>query len=62
VEAPHTLAFIGVTASASSINRVFPRWARILGLDHVRFEPLDLPLDSHGDDYRRVVHAIRDDP
>lgn len=62
VEAPQTLAFIGVTASASSINRVFPRWSRILGLDHVRFEPLDLPLDSHGEDYRRVVHAIRDDP
>jgi shikimate dehydrogenase len=59
--APQAFAFIGVTASASSINRVFPRWARILDLEHVRFEPLDLPLDSHVESYRRVVQAIRDD-
>ncbi|HSK96594.1 MAG TPA: hypothetical protein VK891_08265 [Euzebyales bacterium] len=57
-----TFGFVGVTASASSINRVFPRWATILGLGPVRFEPLDLPLDSDAGTYRRVVGAIRDDP
>lgn len=57
-----TLAFVGVTASASSINDVFPRWAQILDLGPVRFEPLDLPLDSDADTYRAVVHRIREDP
>jgi shikimate dehydrogenase len=57
-----TFGFVGVTAGASSINRVFPRWARTLDLGPVRFEPLDLPLDSDADAYRRVVGAIREDP
>ncbi|HSK91046.1 MAG TPA: hypothetical protein VK875_07025 [Euzebyales bacterium] len=55
-------SFVGVTASASSINQVFPRWAEVLGLGAVRFEPLDLGLDSDREAYRSVVRAIRDDP
>lgn len=57
-----TLAFVGVTASASSINEVFPRWARILDLEPARLAPLDLPLDSDRDTYRAVVRTIREDP
>ena len=56
------LAFVGVTASASSINDVFPRWARILDLGPVGFEPLDLPLDSDRGTYRAVIQTLRDDP
>ena len=62
LDRPRTLAFVGVTASASSINDVFPRWARLLGLGPVRFEPLDLPLDADAATYRAVVRSIRDDP
>ena len=59
---PPVFAFLGVTATASSINQVFPRWAEVLGLGPVRFEPLDLPLDSDRDAYRAVMRTIRDDP
>jgi shikimate dehydrogenase len=62
---PHagdTFGFVGVTASASSINRVFPRWAEVLGLEGIRLEPVDLPLDTPPHVYREVVQGIRDDP
>jgi shikimate 5-dehydrogenase len=59
---PHSFLFVGVTASASSIHRVFPRWAEVLDLATVRLEPLDLPLDCDRDTYRAVLHDIRDDP
>lgn len=55
------LAFIGVTASASSINEVFPGWAQILGLAGARLEPVDLPLDCDDGSYRTIVERIRDD-
>jgi shikimate dehydrogenase len=54
--------FIGVTASASSINAVFPRWAAVLGLGDVELQPFDLPLDTSPETYREVLVAIRDDP
>lgn len=56
------LAFVGVTASASSINDVFPRWARVLDLGPVHLEPIDLPLDSPEDTYRGVVDRLRREP
>ena len=60
--AANRLGFVGVTASRSSINRVFPRWGRVLSLGEVRFEPVDLPLDAPSEAYRKVVAEIRDDP
>jgi shikimate 5-dehydrogenase len=56
-----TLYFIGVTTGSSSIQRVFPAWARQLGLDAV-LQGIDLPLHAPADHYRRVVEFIRDDP
>lgn len=53
------LAFVGVTASRSSINRVFPRWADILGLD-ADLLPLDLPLDTSPQRYREVMMMLHD--
>jgi shikimate dehydrogenase len=62
-EPPSTrFGFIGVTASQSSINRVFPAWAEALGLTGVRLEPVDLPLDTSPARYRDVVAAIATDP
>lgn len=54
--------FVGVTATQSSINRVFPRWARVLDLEPVEFAPVDLELDTDPDRYREVVVGIRDEP
>ena len=54
--------FIGVTASQSKINAVFPRWVEVLGLDGVELHPVDLPVGTPAEEYRRVVQAIRDDP
>jgi shikimate dehydrogenase len=54
--------FIGVTASRSSINRVFPAWAAELGLDGIRLDPVDLPLDTPAERYREVVRDIATDP
>jgi shikimate 5-dehydrogenase len=55
-------SFVGVTASASSIRRVFPRWADMLDLGPVRLQPLDLPLDTDHVTYRQVLRDIRTDP
>lgn len=60
--AADVFGFIGVTATQSSINRVFPRWARVLDLEPVEFLPVDLPLDTSGERYREVVAGIKDDP
>ena len=57
-----TFGFIGVTASKSSINRVFPRWAEVLGLGEVRFDPVDLEPGTPGETYRDVVGRIKGDP
>ncbi|AYY15010.1 shikimate dehydrogenase [Actinobacteria bacterium YIM 96077] len=54
--------FIGVTASRSSINKVFPLWATELGLNEARLEPVDLALDTSRERYRTVVEDIARDP
>ncbi len=57
-----TLYFIGVTTGQSSIMKVFPAWARQLGLNDAVIKGIDFPL--HGDPaaYREAVEFIRDDP
>lgn len=56
-----TMYFIGVTTGSSSIMKVFPEWAKALGLDAVikgfDFQPNDRP-----DNYRQVVQFIKSDP
>jgi shikimate 5-dehydrogenase len=56
------LGFVGVTATASSINQVFPAWAAELGLADVRLDPVDLALDTAPERYREVVAEIIADP
>ncbi|TDD65575.1 shikimate dehydrogenase [Jiangella aurantiaca] len=53
--------FIGVTATQSSINQVFPAWAAELGLGDVRLDPVDLKLDTPPERYREVVRDIAGD-
>lgn len=57
-----TLYFIGVTTAKSSIMRVFPAWARHLGLEDAIIKGFDFPLHADPDAYREAVAFIRDDP
>jgi shikimate dehydrogenase len=57
-----TMEFVGVTTGSSSIMRLFPFWARDLGLDGAELVGRDLPLRAPRDAYRAAVEQIRDDP
>jgi shikimate 5-dehydrogenase len=51
------LLFIGVSTGESSIMRLFPRWAEILGID-VTLEGRDLPVRADADAFRTVIGEI----
>ncbi len=57
-----TLYFIGVTTSKSSIVKVFPLWAKELGLKDVEIKGIDLPIHAPAEDYRRVTEFLKNDP
>jgi shikimate 5-dehydrogenase len=57
-----TLYFIGVTTRQSSIMRVFPAWARHLGLTDAAIRGVDFPLHADPAAYREAVAFIKDDP
>lgn len=57
-----TMYFIGVTTGKSMIMRVFPKWARHLGLGECRIRGIDLPQHAEPDRYREVVSFIKGDP
>ena len=53
--------FIGVTTAGSSMMRIFPKWAQILGLN-AEIVGIDAPLNAPAAVYRQIVQYIRDDP
>ena len=53
--------FIGVTTAQSSIMKVFPRWAKVLGINAV-IKGIDIGIHAPADDYRRTVDFIKNDP
>ncbi|RWP66729.1 shikimate dehydrogenase [Mesorhizobium sp.] len=62
-----TFYFIGVTTTSSSIMRVFPAWARHLGLKEAVLKDavlrgIDFPLHADPEAYREVVSFIKSDP
>lgn len=57
-----TFWFIGVTTAQSSIMRVFPEWARHLGLGDVAMRGIDLALHDRPERYREVVRFLKADP
>ncbi|PZO81266.1 MAG: shikimate dehydrogenase [Mesorhizobium amorphae] len=57
-----TFYFIGVTTAKSSIMKVFPAWARELGLGDAVIKGIDFPLHADPAAYREAVAFIRDDP
>lgn len=56
-----TFYFIGVTTSASSIMKVFPKWAEELGLDAC-IKGFDFAPHSPAEAYREAVDFIKNDP
>jgi shikimate 5-dehydrogenase len=56
------MGFVGVSTAESSIMRIFPRWAEILGLPTRALTGFDLPLDATAADYRAVISQIAADP
>lgn len=57
-----TIYFIGVTTSHSSIMKVFPKWAEILGLKDAVIKGFDFPLHDSPEAYRQAVNFIKSDP
>ena len=57
-----TLYFIGVTTTKSSIMKVFPAWARHLGLKDAVIRGIDFPLHADPAAYRAAVTFIKNDP
>lgn len=56
-----TFWFIGVTTAQSSIMRVFPEWARHLGLGDVDMRGIDLVPHDRPERYREVVAFLKAD-
>lgn len=57
-----TIYFIGVTTGSSSIMKVFPRWAKALGLKDAVIKGIDFKPHSDPEDYREAVAFIKEDP
>jgi shikimate 5-dehydrogenase len=55
-----TIEFIGVSTAGSLIHEVFPRWARVLGVD-AAVAGVDVPRDAAPTRLREVLEAIRAD-
>ena len=56
-----TLYFFGVTTAKSSIMKVFPAWAKQLGLRDAVIKGVDFPLHAPPDAYRAAVTFLKND-
>ena len=56
-----TMYFIGVTTGASSIMKVFPEWAKALGINAV-MKGIDITIHAEPEVYREVVEFLKNDP
>ena len=57
-----TLYFFGVTTTKSSIMKVFPAWAKQLGLWDAVIKGVDFPLHAPAASYRAAVTFLKNDP
>ena len=57
-----TLYFFGVTTAKSSIMKVFPAWAKYLGLGDAVIKGVDFPLHAPPTRYRAAVDFLKTDP
>ena len=51
-----TMYFVGVTTGQSSIMKMFPIWAKELGLD-AEIKGIDLPIHAPAEDYRAAARS-----
>lgn len=56
------MGFVGVTTGGSSIMKVFPKWADVLGLPTSTLIGHDIDMGAPREVYRDVVGSIKDDP
>jgi shikimate 5-dehydrogenase len=56
-----TMYFIGVTTGQSSIMKLFPLWAKVLGLDNAVIKGIDIELHAKPEIYREAVEFIKND-
>jgi shikimate dehydrogenase len=56
-----TIYFIGVTTTKSSIMKVFPLWAKALGLKDAVIKGIDIEIHAQPEVYREVVDFIKND-
>jgi shikimate dehydrogenase len=56
-----TMYFIGVTTGQSSIMKLFPLWAEVLGLDDAIIKGIDIELHAKPEVYREAVAFIKND-
>lgn len=56
-----TMYFVGVTTTKSSIMKVFPEWAKALGIDAV-MKGIDIEIHEKPEVYREVVEFMKNDP
>jgi shikimate 5-dehydrogenase len=54
--------FIGVSTTQSSIMKIFPHWARHLGVLDAQLIGIDFPLHTKPAAYRKAVEFIKTDP
>ncbi|NLE66898.1 MAG: shikimate dehydrogenase, partial [Lentisphaerae bacterium] len=54
-----TMYFIGVTTGKSSIMKVFPEWAKALGLKDTVMKGIDIAIHEEPEVYRKVVEFIK---
>lgn len=57
-----TLYFIGVTTGSSSIMKLFPLWAKALGLNDAVIKGIDIEIHAAPQVYREVVDFLKNDP
>ena len=57
-----TMYFLGVTTGKSSIMKVFPEWAKALGLKDAVMKGIDIAIHEKPEVYREVVSFIKNDP
>ncbi|WP_368901197.1 shikimate dehydrogenase [Oceanobacillus oncorhynchi] len=57
-----TMYFIGVTTTKSSIMKLFPLWAKELGLKDAVLKGIDIEIHDEEQVYREVVDFIKNDP
>ncbi|WP_040978644.1 shikimate dehydrogenase family protein [Oceanobacillus jeddahense] len=57
-----TMYFIGVTTTKSSIMKLFPLWAKELGLDNAVLKGIDIDIHDEDQVYQDVVNFIKNDP